>query len=185
LGIEDRATARQVRESIERRSFIPPPHRRGTRRAIFGCLLLRRSSGAEANSKLVRPVLLLRGLRLASAPFLGRKKAHARTVALVVARGLTGILERSVVTRSVPARAELSFHLGRNSRCAAASNGRRFRTLRFIVGHSSSLFFDIGRPLQRFRSFRLASALADNQAPKPRSRHFFLEPLFERDESAL
>jgi hypothetical protein len=61
-----------------------------------------------------------------SRPFLRRKKAHARAVALVAASGLAGILERGVVAGPVAAGAELPFHLGRDYRCAAASPGHSF-----------------------------------------------------------
>jgi hypothetical protein len=54
------------------------------------------------------PEVSLGGTRFTGAPFLGRKKAHARAEAFVVARGLAGILERGVAARFVPARARLA-----------------------------------------------------------------------------
>src|SRR6267378_1144631 len=72
----------------------------------------------------LRADVLLRGLRFTCPPFLRRKEAHARAETFVVARGLTGVLERSVDTGSVPAGTHLSCKFGRNVNTAAASSTR-------------------------------------------------------------
>ena len=64
------------------------------------------------------------GPRFVSPPVFGGNKAHARTVAFVIAGGLARILERRVAAGAVPAGTHSSCRLGRDSRWAAPYPGR-------------------------------------------------------------
>jgi hypothetical protein len=69
-------------------------------------------------------LIMLRGARFISAPFLHGKKTHAGAKSLVVARRLARILERRVNAGSMSASAFFARQLRRNYRSTATASAR-------------------------------------------------------------